>query len=382
MRRSIAAAAVACATFFGAGNFAAGTDEPPLQSLLDEAIAWLRNRDHNPAIAALVQIKGEVAAESVVGNRAVGHPELATIDDRWHIGSDTKAFTATLICTLADQQLLRLDDTLEASLPKLAKTIHPEYRRVTLRQLLSHTAGLPPLKTDEEFATALKVVRGVRGVSAQRIALARYYLSRRPASTPGTFSYSNIGYVIAGAVAETRTGDSWENLLRARVFAPLGIDDAGFGPPGQSGKYDQPLGHGGTTGLEPLDPADPASDNPAWIGPAGTINISLKDWAAFAQDQLDGPRGRGKLLRQATYRELQTPVTGQSALGWGVALDADGKPKVLGHLGSNGYWKAQIRIYPQHETFILIATNFGSDAADKTIDDLDITLVRRLKLID
>jgi D-alanyl-D-alanine carboxypeptidase len=380
MCRSMAVAVLASAALFlvGSTSTRAGTE---LQPYLEHALGWIRNRDHNPAVAALIQIDGMVAAEAAIGDRALGHPESVTLDDRWHIGSDTKAFTATLIGTLVDRQVLAWDDTLATSLPALAKTIHPAYRRITIRQLLSHTAGLPPLTNGEtELPTALAAVKSVRGVSAQRMALARYYLSRPPAFAAGTFQYSNLGYIIVGAIAEARTGETWESLIRERVFDPLGISDVGFGPPGHSGEYDQPLGHGEISGREPLDPADPGSDNPAWIGPAGTINITLKAWAVFAQDQLDGALGHGRLLRPATYKVIQTPVAENYAMGWGAWLDPDGTPQILMHEGSNGYWVAAISIYPKQRTFILAATNFGGDIAKRSMVDLLLGLADHLKL--
>jgi D-alanyl-D-alanine carboxypeptidase len=355
-----------------------------LQSYLDEALAWLRHRDHNPAMAALIQIDGKVEAESATGSRALGHPEAVTVDDRWHIGSDTKAFTSTLIGTLVDRHVMSFDDTLEASLPALAKTMNPAYRTVTIRQLLSHTSGLPPLtNTETDFPTALAVVKAVRGVSAQRAALARYYLTRPPASAAGKFQYSNLDYIIAGAIVEAHTGKTWEVLLHEQVFEPLGIRNVGFGPPGHSMRYDQPSGHAEISGtLTPLDPGDPDSDNPAWIGPAGTINIALKDWALFAQDQVDGALGYGKLLRAGTYRALQTPVVDNVALGWGARLGPDGAPTILTHEGSNGYWVAEILVYPKRDTIILMATNFGTEVAKKSIDDLGAGLTEHLKLKD
>jgi CubicO group peptidase (beta-lactamase class C family) len=355
----------------------------PLQSYLEGGLGWLQDQDHNPAIAALVQIDGRVDAEAATGRRALGHPEMVTVDDRWHIGSDTKAFTATLIGTLVDRHVLSFDDTLERSLPALAPMMNPAYRRITIRQLLSHTAGLPPLgNTETDFPTARRVVRSVRGVSAQRMALARYYLSRPPAYAADTFHYSNLGFVIAGAVAEAHAGKTWEDLMRERVFDPLGITQAGFGPPGHSGKYDQPLGHGEISRQVPLDPADSGSDNPAWIGPAGTINISLKDWAKFAQDQLDGAHGHGKLLRQTTYTALQTPVSEGYALGWGAMRDPDGSLQELTHAGTNGYWVSAIAIYPKKETIILVATNVGGDTAMKSVGAVISSLEARLKLKD
>src|ERR1044071_2974073 len=105
MRLPTATTLLAGTVFFLLGGTSAYADAA-LQSYLEAALAWLQNRDHNPAIAALVQIDGKVAAEAAIGSRALGHPAAVTIDDRWHIGSDTKAFTATLMGTLVDRQLL------------------------------------------------------------------------------------------------------------------------------------------------------------------------------------------------------------------------------------------------------------------------------------
>jgi len=178
MRASMAAGVLTLTAFFLVVSRPAHAD-PQLQSFLEGALRWLQNRDHDPAIAALIQIDGQVAAEAAVGHRALGLDESVTLNDRWHIGSDTKAFTATLVGTLVDQHVMAFDDTLEVSLPALAKTMHPAYRHITVRQLLSHTAGLPPLKnTETEFPAAVSAVKSVQGVSAQRAALAR--VDRRP----------------------------------------------------------------------------------------------------------------------------------------------------------------------------------------------------------
>jgi CubicO group peptidase (beta-lactamase class C family) len=206
-------------------------------------------------------------------------------------------------------------------------------------------------------------------------------LTLPPASKAGEFKYSNLGYIIAGAIAEARTGRTWETLIRDQIFVPLGIKNAGFGAPGHPGKGDQPLGHRDTTGaLTPLDPADAASDNPAWIGPAGTINIALKDWAIFAQDQINGALGHGKLLQAATYRLLQTPVVDNVGLGWGVVRGADGTPVLLMHRGSNGFWMAEVHVYPKRDTIVLMVTNSGDKVAERTIQDLGLALADHLKL--
>jgi CubicO group peptidase (beta-lactamase class C family) len=349
------------------------------QSFAEQAAASMRTETRLPAVGLLVQKDGVIVAELATGLRAVGHPATVTTQDRWHIGSCTKAFTATMIARLVDQDVLSFEDTLAESLPRLAGDMDPAYRSVTILQLLSHTAGLPPVTDDAEVPDFMAAIGSAQGVQAQRAAIARAYLGRPPASKVGEFKYSNLGYIVAGAIAEARTGKSWEDLIREQVFAPLGITQAGFGAPGRAGAIDEPLGHRGEAGRRvALDPGDPESDNPPALGPAGTINITLRDWLRFAQDQLDGAHGRGRLLEPATYRRLQTPVVGHYALGWGVKLGPDGVPLVLTHNGSNGYWFADIRILTDENVIVLIAANAFDEAVEQRTIDLDKALRERV----
>jgi CubicO group peptidase (beta-lactamase class C family) len=255
----------------------------------------------------------------------------------------------------------------------------PAYRAVTVTQLLSHTAGLPQLTDEKELPAFMAITEPLPDVRAQRAAVARKYLTMPPAGAAGKFSYSNLGYIIAGAIAEAKTGESWETLLREQVFEPLDITNAGFGAPGLSSRIDQPRGHAEMAGkLVPLDPESAEADNPPALGPAGTINISLRDWARFAQDQLDGENGRGKLLKAASYRKLHTGVTHNCGLGWGTLRKPNGTLQLLTHTGSNGSWLADVRIYPEHAMIFLIATNAGNAAAEKAVKDIRKSLQERL----
>jgi CubicO group peptidase (beta-lactamase class C family) len=351
-----------------------------MQVFLEETLAAVREKDQLPAVAALVQVDGRIEAEAALGVRALGHPEKVTLGDRWHIGSDTKAFTSTMIARLVERHVMSFDDTLGASFPSFAQDMDPAYRNVTVMQLLSHTAGLPALTDDKDLPEFLAVIQTAKGVSAQRVAIARYYLTKSPASKSGDFAYSNVGFIIAGAIAEAHTGKTWEQLIRELVFEPLGITAAGFGAPGSAGKFDEPWGHDEVDGkLVPLDPGSAEADNPPALGPAGTINIALQDWVLFAQDQLNGAHGHGKLLKPETYRTLQTPVTGNYALGWGAKLGPDGVPLLLTHTGSNGFWVADVRIMPLHNMIFLVVTNAGNEAANEAVQDIGKPLKDRLK---
>jgi CubicO group peptidase (beta-lactamase class C family) len=99
----------------------------------------------------------------------------------------------------------------------------------------------------------------------------------------------------------------------------------------------------------------------------------------FAQDQLDGVHGHGKLLKAETYRKLHTPVTGNYALGWGAKLEPDGVPLLLTHTGSNGFWVADVRIMPKHDMILLLVMNAGTDAANAAVKEIGQPLKDRLK---
>ena len=354
-----------------------------LQAFVDKTLADVRARTDVPAVAVLVQINGRIEAQAAQGVRAVGRSEAVTLDDRWHLGSDTKAMTATLIARLVEQGYLRYEDTMARIFPGIAARMNPALHDVTVAQLLSHTAGLPGLRSDREMAAYLRVIKSEKKVRAQRAALAMYYLSRPPASKVGEFSYSNLGYVIAGAVAEERTGQSWEDLIREEIWKPLGIRSGGFGPPGKSGRFDEPLGHERVDGkLVALDPEDAASDNPPSVGPAGRVHIDLHDWLLFVQDQLDGENGRGKLLKPESYRRLHTPVSKSYAMGWGVLRDPQGATSVLTHTGSNGYWVADVRIFPKRQLILLSVINAGDDVAVQADKDIARAVQDHLHALD
>lgn len=369
LRRSL----VLCALVLAAP---AAHADAELQAFVEQTLAKARDQHKLPGIAALVQVGDRIEAEVALGQRANGRPEPVTKDDRWHIGSDTKAFTATLIARLVEQGKLRFEDTMADAFPQLAPAMNPAYRAVTITQLLSHTAGLPPLTDDKELGPFYAATKSIADLPAQRAAVARTYLTMPPASKIGEFAYSNLGFIVAGAIAEARMGKAWEDLIREQIFAPLGIVNAGFGPPGTPGRVEQPQGHNEG---RPLDPGNNDADNPLAIGPAGTVNIALRDWLLFAQDQLDGAHGRGKLLKPETYRKLHTPVAGIYALGWGAKLGENGAPLILAHSGSNGYWMADIKIMPKKEMIFLIVTNAGDDGATKAIQDINAALRERLK---
>ncbi len=100
-----------------------------------------------PALAAAVVKGGRIIAAGAVGTRRVGSNIPVTLNDRFHLGSDTKAMTALLAAMLVEEGKLRWNTTIREVFPELAEKMDPALRGVTLEQLLSHTSGIP---TDNE----------------------------------------------------------------------------------------------------------------------------------------------------------------------------------------------------------------------------------------
>jgi CubicO group peptidase (beta-lactamase class C family) len=311
-----------------------------------------------PAMGAIIFRNGKIAASAVTGVRRTDRSDHVLLGDRWIIGSTGKPQTVAMIARLVDRGVLTWDTPLSTMLPALADRMRPEYRAVTLIQLLSHHAGLPENVNDTAYIQSFFTDK--RPLNAQRTAYITRALSEAPAYVPGSdFGYSNTGFLIAAAVAEKATGKSYEALMRREIFQPLGMSSAGFGATPRG----QPTGHDAG---KPIGPS-----NSLMFAPAGNLHMSLGDWARFCLDQLAGNKGHGRLLSRASYRLMQTvQPNGPTGLDWGIQSSIAGrKGPVLVHGGSDGYWFAFVVLFPASGNGVLVIDNasekMGGDAAAK-----------------
>jgi CubicO group peptidase (beta-lactamase class C family) len=338
----------------------------PLQPLLARAM-----KDHPiPAMAVLVIRHGAIAEESFRGVRGGPSSQQVSGADVWHIGSDTKAMTATLVARLVERGVLAWNTPLARELPELAPAMQAAYRGITLVDMFAHRAGFKDL-IDSDFYNAFYTDR--RPPHTQRLAYLRMALAQPPAYRPSTnYLYSNRGPLLAAFIAEERAGTSWEALMRREIFAPLGMPSAGFGPTVAG----QNLGH---TKAVPV--RGTKADDPSVLAPAGGVHLTMDDWGRFAVDQMKGEHGQGKLLRSENYRFLHTAQAGTIyGLGWGVRAELEGiKARFLTHAGSNGFWWARIVLIPDRESGVLIAANAGpDDGADKASEEIEKAIVPTL----
>jgi CubicO group peptidase (beta-lactamase class C family) len=329
---------------------------------LDNTIEAIRVRYDLPSVAALLLHEGQVVEVAAVGLRAAGSPARVTAADRWHLGSLTKAMTATLAAVLVERGVVSWGTTVGDAFPDLVGTIDPSYEDAALEELLSHTAGLP---LDVTRASSWRSLRDDPApITEQRRRWAAELLRTSPDAPRGAYLYTNAGYIVAGAMLEKITGEPWEVLIRREVFAPLGMYATGFGAPGTAGSIDEPRGHAGQDGGWLAVEPGPDADMPAAIGPAGTVHSTLGDYARYMAAHLAGARGYGGLISAASFSKLHTPAPGtEYALGWGIVERDWAKGRVLMHHGSNGLWFATVWIAPERDLAMLAVTNAGGSGA-------------------
>jgi len=346
-----------------------GVGDPEILSVLSA----VRARTGVPAMAAAVVTSQGLQKVAAVGTRKAGTDVPVTLDDLWHLGSNTKIMTSTIVAQLIDQGRLTWTTTVSEVFPDLASGFDPAARSITILQLLSHVAGLPRNIDYSAISSSISI-------RAQRIEAVKMGLHAKPLSAPGTaYLYSNLGYIIVGAIIEKVLDTDWEAAITRNVFIPLKMSSAGFGGLGTPDRIDQPWGH--TPGNKPVNGNGPDVDNPQVLGPAGRVHCSIQDWALFVADQLRGARGQPGLLKPAEYEVLQTThFRGDYALGWVVANRDWAGGKALTHIGSNTMYLAVAWVAPAKDFAILVCTNQGLDsfaAANEVVSKIIITIAAR-----
>ena len=281
-----------------------------------------------PACASAVIENGSITAIGATGLRRADRDVRVTIADVWHIGSCTKSITAVLVGVLVDAGKLRWDMPISETLPGVP--CDPGWRKVTLWHLITHRSGIAPMSRGE-----WRTLDAGKGTPReQRATFAKTILARAPAEPPGKFAYSNSGYGLLGAIIESAADTGYEDLLRAKIFAPLGLKTAGFGAPATPGKLDQPWGH--YRDGEQLTPAAPSPENqfPPALAPAASVHMSLADFARYAAWL---STGEPRIVKAETFSHLQTPPDDSAYAGglWTTELPGIGGKAVChcGHMG-------------------------------------------------
>ncbi len=388
---SLAAAVTASAVLWTAPTMA---QAPANTVSLDGDLVPYLLRFQLPAVAAAVVKNGKILAAGAVGTRRLGTETPVTINDKFHIGSDTKAMTSLLAGMLVEEGKLRWNTTVGEIYPELVDKMSKGVKDITLEQLLSHTSGIPGDSMEHVPLISFSVTDDAANLDGMRYTLVTRLLPLALHAQPGErFEYSNLGYTLAGAMMERVTGKSWEELVVARIFDPLKLSSAGFGPQSSLGRVDAPLGHAADKdGKLQAFLAGPAGDNPLVIGPAGLAHMSVLDfatWAAWnaAEGKYGPPLAKPETIRKMHTKVVDmppkpdapvgTPSSGGYGLGWGtVSLPFAPEPLVF-HGGSNNMNLAYIVLQPKQELGLVTMTNISGPKANEALMAITELLYKR-----
>ncbi|MDX2114339.1 MAG: serine hydrolase domain-containing protein [Planctomycetota bacterium] len=331
-----------------------------------------------PGIAAAVFTDEGIVASEAAGTRVRGQEAAVEITDPFHLGSCTKAMTATLAAALVDEGVIRWDSTLGEVFPDIAPSMQGSYAGVTLEQLLTHRAGVPAF-TSGAAPESVKLRSLDNSLEDQTAAFVRLVTSDPPVHEPGSsFLYSNGGYGLAAAMMERAAKAPWRMLMRERLFAPLAMTTAGFGWPATDEQPDRPRGHWGAP-----DAPSPMALNAQYrlqaaLAPAGDVHASIDDWARFGILHLRGMRTgaspRGLTISAQSFTKLHTPLGERSyAMGW-AAGERDGVAFQT-HSGSAGTFYATVTLIPEWNLGVVIAVNSGTPRVTDAVRAVEQRLI-------
>ena len=323
----------------------------PAYDLLDEAVA---DRAFPGGVLAVGYL-GELTVHAFGKQTYAANAPAVTPETIYDAASLTKpVVTAPLVAMLAAAGRVDLDAPIERYLPEWAAGPNPEWRKkVTVRQLLLHTSGLPAHK------------KYWRETKNKKELLAKIFAEPLEAE-PGTrVEYSDLGYILLGEILERFSGRPLDAEARDRIFAPLGMAETSFNPAKKLLPRIAPAED--DTELRKRLVQGEVDDQNAWVmggvaGHAGMFSTAA-DLAAFCQMLLNGGiYAHQRVLRRGQIEQLtarQTIGGTGRALGWDVPSEASSSgryfsAKSFGHLGYTG---TSIWIDPEKGLFVILLTN-------------------------
>ncbi|MDL2410320.1 serine hydrolase domain-containing protein [Rhizobium calliandrae] len=333
-----------------------------MTALLTDAIAR-----HQVAGASVALYRNGSLTEAVAGAANLSTGVELTPDTLMQIGSVTKIINATLIMQLVDEGLISLSDPISKHLPGFRLQDPSAAAKITVQMLINHTSGIDGDITADHGHDEETIEKTIARMSTTRLLF-----------EPGTdCSYSNAAIVVAGHIAEKVTGRSWYDLVKSRIFKPLGLPHSAVLPE-DAMLFRTSVGHF-------FDPATGELTRsshvflPLGYAPAGpTTMMSAADLVTFARAHLaDGlaPNGARLLSSESArlMRVITEPRIGMATHGVGLGWMTFGND-VCGHGGGGPGIVAKLYISPSHQLALAVLTN--SDNGRKVIDELASTVLK------
>jgi D-alanyl-D-alanine carboxypeptidase len=281
--------------------------QPALAQTSADLLEQIRSIYHVPTLGAGSITPSRKVQGHVVGVRKQGNDTKSTIDDQFHLGSNTRAMTSVLIAKFIEDGKLTWDTTLAQALPSYAEQMKPAHRNITVAQLASHVSGLTDnvLFANDTTAAWYFALRALPALEGRSLYVEAIF-NTTPNNTQKEYSYSNQNYALLGFVIDNNFGP-WEDILQRELFKPLHMDECGFSyfpeptPYSVEGLWPHLQGD-----LDPIpQPPSIESDNPLAIGPAGLVRCSIRSYAKVLSLHLDGAAGRDtQVLKASSFPRL------------------------------------------------------------------------------
>ena len=364
------AIAIAVATFGWAQSLAGNS--PPAD--LDSYVASSMKAFDVPGMAVAIAKDGKILVAKGYGVRKLGDPTPVDEYTMFSIGSNTKAFTTASLATLVDDGKLSWDDPVYQRLPGFVMYDPYVSHEMTIRDLLTHRSGMGLGEGDLLFwphttYTRAEVIYRLRFMKPQ-------------SSFRSHYAYDNLLYMTAGQIIPAVTGTTWDDYVRQRIFAPLGMNHTNASTTLYKAGDDYAYPHARVDGKLQVIPFEDL-DN---AGPAGSINSCAADMAKWVQLQLNHGKfvdREGRLFTEQRSREMWTAQTilpvgdpppqlaglkanfADYALGWGLR-DYHGR-KLVGHTGGVGGFVSRVMLVPEENLGVVVLTNAEEGGAFDSI---------------
>ena len=283
------------------------------------------------------------------GDPGPGQPPLDE-NSVFEIGSITKVFTSTILAQLVQEGKVHLDDPAQKYLPASVHLPTRNGKQITLAALSEQNSGLPRMPTNFHPADSANPYADYT-VPQMYEFVSGYQLTRDPGEQ---FEYSNLGVGLLGQVLSLATGTPYEELLRQRIFTPLGMSHTAIALTPWMKAH---LARGHT-------PAGAVTAN--WdllaLAGAGAIRSTAGDMLAFAAANLHGERGA--LQRAMAFAHQERADAGPMRIGLNWMSSHVGTDTIVWHNGGTGGYRAFLGLVPSHSSAVVVLTNSGGTGAD------------------
>ena len=310
--RVLAVPLVAAIALGAAGGAASAAPSKGEAESLKSRAQGLVDAGYPAALAAVTDSKGESAGVAV-GKGSLETGQAPLLDGEVRIGSNTKTFVAVVVMQMVQEGKVGLDEPIETYLPGLIKGEGIDASRITVRQLLQHTSGLPE-HTDYYFSSNAAALENIQHYIPARDLL-DVALSKPAAFEPGTqWSYSNTNYIVLGMLIERVSQRPVGEQIDQRIIKRLGLSHTYFPGNGEKkirGSHPQGYHINGEGKLEDVTEMDASLP---WA--AGAMVSTPSELNTFFQAVFDG-----RLLTQASIDEMKKGVdTGSGGMVYGLGL--------------------------------------------------------------